>query len=107
MSAIRLVHGDTLPWIKMVLTNADDSIMNLQGAVVTINFRLAGTNPTLSVITCSQPNGGTDGQVLFNFPHPTLDVAPGNYEGQVSIAFGPDTQTMVNLIKFMVEERFA
>lgn len=106
MSAIKLVAGDTLPAISMSLTNADGSILNVSTGTVEIQFRLSGTEPVLSTILCTQPNGGTDGLIQFNFPAPTLQVAAGNYEGAIRITFGTDIQTLWATIPFIVRDSF-
>lgn len=106
MSAIKLVQGDTLPYISMILSNADGSPMNVAGAIVLLQFRLAQTEPVLSTIVCSQPNGGFDGKVVFNFPAPTLDVPPGNYEAAIQVQFGSDIQTLWQTIPFIVRASF-
>jgi hypothetical protein len=105
-AAIKLVAGDTLPYVKLALVNADGSVLNVAGAIVNILFRVAGTSPVLSTIVCAQPNGGSDGVVTFNFPAPTLTVAAGNYEGAVQIFFGPDRQTLYSTIPFLVRAAF-
>jgi hypothetical protein len=106
MAAIRLVANDTLPYISLTLYNADNSTMNVQGATVVIQFRQAGTEPVLSVIPCTMPNGGGDGLVQFHFPNPVLNVPPGNYEGAVQITFASDVQTLWNTIPFVVRASF-
>lgn len=106
MSAIKLVAYDTLPYVTVTLSNPDGTPMNVAGATVEVQFRQAGTEPVLSTITCTQPNGGTDGVVKFNFPSPTLQVAAGNYEGAIKITYGSDTQTLWDTIPFVVRDKF-
>lgn len=106
MSAIKLVAGDTLPLISLVLYNGDNSIMNVAGASVVMQFRAAGTPPILSTIPCIQPNGGTDGLVEFNFPAGVLNVPEGNYEGAIQITFASDVQTLWGTIPFIVRAAF-
>ena len=79
MSVIKLVQGDNRPYIKMTLTNADGSVVDVSSVstVIELLFRAVGTTTVLSTITCTKPNGGSDGVVQFNFPNNTLDVAPG------------------------------
>ena len=104
--AIKLVAGDTLPFISMTLYNADGTPINVSGASVVIQFRVAGTEPVLSTIPCTQPNGGTDGVIRFHFTAPTLSVAPGNYEGAIQITFASDLQTLWDTIPFIVRAAF-
>jgi hypothetical protein len=105
---IKLVAGDTRPWIKVTLKDVDGNPINVAGSTVYFKFRQSGTTATLFTTTCAQPNGGADGVVAFNFPAGGLDVAAGQYEGEIEIAFTPtDIQTVYELIKFTVREQFA
>jgi len=61
----------------------------------------------LSTINCEKINGGTTGEVRFNFPNGALDVDPGPYEGEVEIDFDGQIQTVYEVIKFTVREQFA
>jgi hypothetical protein len=105
-SAIKLVAGDNRPYIQLTLTNPDGTIVNVSSAVVTVRFRAAGTTTILSTITCTAPNGGTDGIVVFNFPGTTLDVVEGQYEGEININFGNDSATIYDILKFHVRSHF-
>ena len=99
---IKLVQGDNRPYIKLTLTNPDGTIVNVSTATVLVKFRAAGSTTTLTTITCSKPNGGTDGVVMFNFPGTTLSIDPGQYEGEVEINFGGEFQTVYDVLKFSV-----
>ena len=105
---IKLVQGDTRPYITLTLKDADGTAINLSGASVNVYFRAAGSTTVLSTIPCTIINGGTAGQVSFNFPGTTLNVDPGMYEGEVSINFGAnDVQTVYDVLKFQVRQQFA
>lgn len=104
---IKLVQGDNLPYIKLALTNADGSALDVSDADVTVHFRAAGSETTLSVLTCTNVNTGTDGLVQFNFPGTTLDVPEGSYEGEVKINFAGLVQTVYSVLKFTVRAEFA
>lgn len=108
-SKIRLVSGDTRPFIRITLTNKDGNPINVsdEDTVVSIYFRAVGATQVLSTIICSKPNGGADGLVQFNFPAGALDVEPGPYEGEIEINFGGNTQTVYQPLKFTVREQFA
>ena len=108
MSVIKLVQGDNRPYIKMTLTNADGTVVDVSSAstVVQVLFRQAGTSAILSTLTCTKPNGGADGVVQFNFPTTTLDVTPGSYEGEIQITFGSEIQTVYDTLKFYVRQQF-
>jgi hypothetical protein len=104
---IKLVQGDNRPYITLTLKDADGTPINLAGATVNVYFRAVGTTTVLSTIPCALISGGVGGQVVFNFPGTTLDVPPGPYEGEVSIDFGGETQTIYDVLKFQVREQFA
>lgn len=108
MSVIKLVQGDNRPYIKMTLTNADGSAVDVSNSstIVQVLFRQAGTSAVLSTITCTKPNGGADGIVQFNFPGTTLSVTPGSYEGEIQITFGSEIQTVYDVLKFYVRQQF-
>jgi hypothetical protein len=107
---IKLVQGDTLPYIKLTLTDpATGEAINVADADVTVRvyFRAAGSDTVLSTITCEKVNTGATGIVRFNFSHGELDVDPGPYEGEVEIDFDGQTQTVYDVLKFNVRSQFA
>lgn len=108
MSVIKLVQGDNRPYIKMTLTNADGTVVDVSNVstAVQVLFRQSGTNSVLSTLNCSKPNGGADGVVQFSFPGTTLDVTPGSYEGEIQITFGSEVQTVYDTLKFYVRQQF-
>lgn len=103
---IKLVQGDNRPYIRLTLTNPDGNVVNVSSATVRVKFRAAGSTTILSTITCSKPNGGSDGLVVFNFPGSTLNVEPGQYEGEVELDFGGELQTVYDVLKFTVRAQF-
>jgi hypothetical protein len=105
---IKLVQGDTRPYIKATLRDADGTAINVQGATVRFKFRASGDATTLFTVVCSKPNNGVDGLVMFNFPTGSLLVDPGNYEGELEIDYGGnDIQTVYDLLKFSVRAQFS
>lgn len=107
---IKLVQGDNLPFIRLTLTDpSTGSAINLSDpdVIVRVYFRAAGSTTVLSTIVCQKVDGGTTGQVRFNFPNGTLDVEPGPYEGEVEIDFDGQTQTVYEVLKFNVRSQFA
>jgi hypothetical protein len=105
---IKLVQGDTRPFIRMTLRDGDGTPINVAGSVVVFKFRERGALDTLFTTPCIQPNGGGDGKIVFNFPEGSLDVPPGAYEGEIEIQYGlGDIQTIYDLLKFTVREQFA
>jgi hypothetical protein len=107
MSVIKLVQGDNLPFIRMTLSNPDGTAVDVSSATVTVKFRAVNTTTVLSTITCTNVTDGTDGVVKFNFPGNTLDVDPGQYEGEVEIDFAGLHQTVYNVINFLVRQQFS
>lgn len=104
---IKLVQGDNRPYIRLTLKDADGAAINLSGATVSVYFRAAGTTTVLATLACTLVSGGTTGQVTFNFPGTTLNVDPGLYEGEVTIDFGGEVQTVYDVLKFQVRQQFA
>lgn len=108
---IELVQDDHRPIVTLtVLDQAnDDAPMDLSapGTVVYVYFRKKGEAATLAKITCVNVTNGSDGRVRFQFPPGTLDVALGAYEGQISIDFNGEIQTVPERMNFRVIERFA
>lgn len=103
---IKLVQGDNRPYIRLTLTNPDSTPVDVSSATVSVKFRAAGSTTTLTTIACAKPNGGADGVVLFNFPGATLNVDPGQYEGEVEIDFDGEYQTVYDVLKFAVRAQF-
>lgn len=105
---IKLVQGDTRPYIRVALKDLDGIPIDVSLATVRFKFRAAGSTATLFVEECSKPNGGTDGVVLFSFPPNGLNVSPGPYEGEIEISYSAtDVQTVYDLLKFSVRAQFA
>lgn len=106
---IKLVQGDTRPYIKLTLTDDSGTAINLSDSdtSVRVYFRAVGSSTVLSTISCSKLNGGLTGEVNFNFPSGALNVDPGQYEGEVEILFGTDKQTVYQTLKFVVRQQFA
>lgn len=103
---IKLVSGDNRPYIKLTLKDADGVPINLDGSTVRVFFRATGTDTVLATLVCNLIDAGINGQCSFNFPGNTLDVEPGPYEGEIEIDFGPEKQTVYELLRFQVREQF-
>lgn len=108
MASIKLVRGDNRPYITLTLTDSEGTAIDVSDAAtsVVVYFRAAGTTTVLATLTTTKINGGIDGRVRFNFPGTTLDVEPGNYEGEIEISFGSEIQTIYQVLKFVVREDF-
>ena len=104
---IKLVQGDTRPYIRLTLKDADAQIINVTSATVRMKFRAVGTTNTLFTVTALKPQGGGDGVVVFGFPPGALNVEPGLYEGEIEIDFGGgDVQTVYDTLKFTIRAQF-
>lgn len=104
---IKLVQGDTRPFIRVALKDADGVVIGVQTATVRLKFRAAGSTATLFTVTATKPNGGADGVVVFGFPAGALNVDAGQYEGEIEITFDTnDVQTVYDLLKFTVRAQF-
>ncbi len=103
---IRLVQGDNRPYIRLTLRQPDGAVMDLQDASVVVHFQRAGEAAVLSTLVCAKLDGGVAGQVSFNFPGQTLNVAPGAYEGEIEIDFEGEKQTVYEVLKFTVRPQF-
>lgn len=109
MSVIKLVQGDNRPYIRVTLTNADGTPLDVSagGTTVQVLFRQSGSTTLLATLTCTKPNGGADGLVQFYFPGTTLSTALGSYEGEIQITFADATvQTIFDTLKFYVRQQF-
>lgn len=104
---IKLVQGDTLPYIRLTLKHANGEPMDVSGAIVKMYFRERGTTTVLSTIICTKPNGGSDGIVVFNFYGSTLNVNSGYYEGEIEIDYSGQKQTVYDTLQFQVRAQFA
>jgi len=110
VDVIRLVSGDDKPVVILTLTDdISGSPYDLTpvNTTVSVKFRAAGTQTTLSVIACSKVGTGADGRVQFTFAGGVLDVPPGMYEGEVVIDENGLLQTVYDLLRFRVRENFA
>lgn len=108
-NVIRLVQGDSKPFIILTLT--DDITggpidLSASNTSVVVRFRQAGTTNVLSTINTTKISNGITGQVQFDFSGGVLDVEPGAYEGEVRINFGNQPQTVYDIIRFRVRENF-
>lgn len=64
---IKLVQGDTRPYIRTTLRNADGIPVDVTGATVLLKFRAAETEDTLFTVEALLPNP-VNGVVVFGFP---------------------------------------
>lgn len=106
---IRLVQGDNLPEVTLTLTDAQTgSAIDLSAVTTTVVVKLRAQSGTtvLSTLECTKPNGGADGVVMFFFPGTTLDIAPGQYQGEIEISFNGQILTVYDLLQFTLRAEF-
>lgn len=108
MARIRLVQGDTGPYISFTLKYPDGTPVDTQGSTVRVHFRPEGEEITPTTLACTPVTDGSDGAYQFNFPGSALDVMPGAYEGEIEIIFdAQNRQTVYDVLKFNVRAQFA
>lgn len=109
MSTIKLVQGDNLPDITLTLTDrqtSDPIDLSASTTTVVVKFRAATGTTILATLPCIKPNGGADGVVKFGFPNSTLDIPPGQYQGEIEINFNGQILTVYDLLQFTVRADF-
>jgi len=105
----KYVQGDTGPQIKVTITDADGSPVDLTSGTVTLHFRAAGTTTLLFsrplVITTANQ---TNGVALLQWASGDLDIDAGNYEGEIeTVTATGQRETQYSLLKFKIREDFA
>lgn len=105
---IKLVKGDTLPQVLVTLTDEVTGLpVNVTGASAVMRFRALGTTTLIDTIVGTVLNGA-NGEVVFAWGPTTLNVAAGDYEGEVEVTFSNGSrQSVYELLKFKVREDFA
>lgn len=108
-NAIRLVQGDSLPYVYLNLSGSlTGEALNLAdpNTVVRVRFRSTRSRAVLKTILCEKVEAD-QGRVRFSFSNGTLDVPPGPYEGEIEIDFDGQTETIFDVLKFVVRSQFA
>jgi len=104
---IKLVKGDELPQITLTLTDdvtASAVDLSVDTTSVSVKFKKKGTTTTLSTISTTKTNTGSDGKVHFDFSGGVLDVDAGEYEGEVVIDYNGSVQTVYDVLTFRVRD---
>ena len=105
----KYVQGDTGPQIKVTITEADGTAVNLTGGSVTLHFRASGTTTLLF----SRPllvvgDNATNGVAVLQWEAGDLDVDAGNYEGEIeTVTSTGQRETQYGILKFKIREDFA
>ncbi len=106
---IKLVQGDSLPYINLELRNSSNGeVVDLSNpnTIVRVRFRSSKTRTVLRTIVCEKSDPQV-GKVKFNFSNGALDVPSGIYEGEIEVDFDGQTQTVFETLKFNVRSQFA
>jgi len=109
MSTIKLVQGDNLPEVTLTLIDQQtDNPLDLSASTtsIVVKLRALGGTTVLSTLSCSKPNGGSDGVVKFNFPANTLLIPAGQYQGEIEISFNGQILTVFDLLQFTLRAQF-
>lgn len=108
MSTIKIVQSDTLPEVTLTLTDKQTGNpidLSASTTSVVVKFRKYGTTAPVTDLVCSKVDAA-NGVVRFGFPAPTLDVAPGNYQGEIVINFNGQILTVFDLLNFTLRADF-
>lgn len=122
---IKLVQGDTKPALVVSLTDeTSGAAIDVSNATTRLKFRAVGDSTVLTTLVAAklggylQPDGtiistppydipGKGGRVQFNWTPGSLDVEPGDYEGEIEITYDDNTiQTVYDVLKFKVRQEF-
>jgi hypothetical protein len=89
-----LKRGDTYPFLRATLTDANDDAINLTGATVRLILRTKGTTPTIVVDTDIDILDAPAGRVEYEWE--TADTASVNsFDGEFKITWGDGEVTYV------------
>jgi hypothetical protein len=106
---IKLVQGDVdRPQVQATITDENTgNIVDITGATVLLKFRKVGATILQDTITGTVTNGAA-GLVVFSMTTLAMAGDPGDYEGEIQVAFpsGTGTQTVYDLLKFKLREDF-
>ena len=97
MEPIILHQGDDLPSLFFqIFDEESDCFIDLSdvGTIVTFKFREKNTDTVLETIVCAKIDGGDAGFVEMVWPATALDATDGRYEGELSVDFNGDIQTI-------------
>ena len=107
----KLVQADTGPQIKVTLTRSDTgSAIDLTTASsCQLHFRKKGATSVLfSLSNVSDATNEGNGIAIFAFSGTQLDIAAGNYEGEVEIVFNSGVrETIFETLDFVLRADFA
>jgi len=95
MDPIIIHAGDLRPDLYFQIMDQDGFInLNSATSIVTLKTRAHGTTTVLQTIICSKVYNGTTGWVKVEWPAASWDVDAGRYEGEISVDFNGEVQTV-------------
>jgi DNA-binding beta-propeller fold protein YncE len=108
---IKLVQGDTLPQLQLVLTQENTgTAIDLTGATVTLHFRATGgTSVLFSRAAVVAAQTAASGVAVISWQANDLDQPAGDYEGEIEIYWAATgaRQTVFQLLTFRLREDLA
>ena len=109
--AIKIVQGDSGPQIKVTLTRSDTgSAVDLtEASTCKLHFRKKNSDTNLfSLSNQSVAQDQGNGIAIFVFSGNQLDIAAGNYEGEVEVVFNSGArETVFDTLEFVLRADFA
>ncbi len=106
MNTVNLVQGDTGPDIKIAISRANGEDLSMIGAAVSLYIRLRRSENIL--LTKVGFVNSSDNTVTFTFQSGDLDLAPGEYIGEVEVVFSDNQrETIYDLIIINLRQDFA
>lgn len=108
MTTLYLVQGDIGSQIKTIVTREDTgNTVDLSDSTVLLKIKRANTGTVLYTITANGLSNFANGEAIFIFSESNLNIAPGNYVGEVCVNFDAgEIETVYELIDFVIREDF-
>jgi hypothetical protein len=109
MAIIKLVRNDTAPQLRLSVTDTlTGTVVNLTGATVTLHFRAANSTTVLFSRPATLIPPATNGIAVIAWEEDDLDVAAGEYEGEIEVVLATGIrETIFDPLQFVVREEFA
>lgn len=106
----KLVKDDVGNQFKATLTREDDgAAVDLRDATVVMRFRAKGTTSVLATLTSVtvSDEDKENGIAIFQFASGDLDVAQGEYEGEIEASFTDGSiESVYEILEFYVRADF-
>jgi len=107
---VYLVQGDAGSQVKATITREDTgSAVDLTDATPRLKFKKKNTTTVLATIasSASSPSDLESGVAIFAFTSTHLDVAPGQYVGEIEVSFDSgNIETVYEELDIMVREDY-